>query len=64
MENLAFFGGRRIVDSTGAQLAHNPWAYTDLEDSTGAQPHNPWAYTDLEDALKRYTRRSLRSSGQ
>ena len=32
MENLAFFGGRRIVDSTGAQL-HNPWAYTDLEDA-------------------------------
>ena len=32
MENLAFFGGRRIVDSTGAQL-HDPWAYTDLEDA-------------------------------
>ena len=32
MEDLAFFGGSRVVDSTGAQ-PHNPWAYTDLEDA-------------------------------
>ena len=32
MEDLAFFGGSRVVDSTGAQ-PHNPWAYSDLEDA-------------------------------